>query len=223
MIVYGSTLSPFVRKVMVVCAEKGLAPELKPAGMGQGGPEFAEASPFGKMPAFRDGDFTLCDSSAIIHYLEAKYPEAGLIPEAPEARGRTIWFEEFADTIIVGANTPIFFNRFVGPRVLRMTPDIAAAESAEREAMPKVCDYLERVVPEEGFLVEDRLTLADIAVASPLANLALVGSPIDPVRYPRVTRYLNRILERPSFATILEQDRKTIAAMGGAVREAAAA
>jgi glutathione S-transferase len=32
------------------------------------------------MPALRDGDYTLPDSTAIIHYLEAKFPDPALIP-----------------------------------------------------------------------------------------------------------------------------------------------
>ena len=39
----------------------------------------------GKCRRFRDGDFTLADSSAIVHYLEAKHPEPALIPADPQA------------------------------------------------------------------------------------------------------------------------------------------
>ena len=53
MIVYGSSISPFVRKVLAFAAEKGLEVELKPSGLGNKDPEFLEASPFGKMPGFR--------------------------------------------------------------------------------------------------------------------------------------------------------------------------
>ncbi len=64
MIVYGSSLSPFVRKVVAFAAEKGIELEVKPVGPGSQDPEFREASPFGKMPGFRDGDFAISDSSA---------------------------------------------------------------------------------------------------------------------------------------------------------------
>ncbi|HEY7006068.1 MAG TPA: glutathione S-transferase family protein, partial [Sphingomicrobium sp.] len=94
MILYGSSLSPYVRKVLAVAGEKGIELELQPSGAGPGQPsaEFLEASPFRKMPAFRDGDYTLADSSAIVHYLEAKYPEPELIPSDPKLRGKTVWF-----------------------------------------------------------------------------------------------------------------------------------
>ena len=88
MILYGSSLSPFVRKVLAYAGEKEIELELQPTGFPNHSPEYLEASPFRKMPAFRDGDFTLADSSAIIHYLEAKFPEPALIPSEPKLRGQ---------------------------------------------------------------------------------------------------------------------------------------
>ncbi|QIG81579.1 glutathione S-transferase family protein [Stakelama tenebrarum] len=217
MIVYGSTLSPYVRKVAVFAAEKGLDIKIELAGMGRGSPEFFAASPFGKMPAFRDGDFAISDSSAIIAYLEAKHPEPNLIPLRPEARARAIWFEEFADTILMTVGPKIFGNRFVTPRVLNGAPDLEIADTAEREELPKLFDYLESVIPKSEFLVEDRLTLADIAVASPWASLTTVGCAIDGARHPRCAAYFDAILSRPSFAAIVASDHATVAAMGGPV------
>ena len=74
-------------------------PADQPVGPGDPNPDFRAASPFGKMPALADGDYHLADSSAIIHYLEAKHPEPALIPADPKERGRTVWFDEFADTM----------------------------------------------------------------------------------------------------------------------------
>jgi glutathione S-transferase len=217
MIVFGSTLSPYVRKVMVFGAEKGLEMELQAAGMGRGGPDFLAASPFGKMPGFKDGDFLISDSSAIVAYLEAKYPDPNLIPAAPEARARTIWFDELADTLMMAAGGAIFGNRFVKPRVLKMACDHAAAEQAERELLPPIFAYLEGVIPASGFLVEDRLTLADIAIASPVATLGTIGVDIDAGRWPKLAAYVDALHARPSFAAIIEKDRAAVAAMGGPV------
>lgn len=217
MIVFGSTLSPYVRKVMVFGAEKGLEMELQPAGLGRGGPDFEAASPFRKMPGFKDGDFLISDSSAIVAYLEAKYPDPNLIPNAPEARARTIWFDELADTLMMAAGGAIFGNRFVKPRVLKLECDHAAAEQAERELLPPIFDYLEGVIPASGFLVEDRLTLADIAIASPVATLGTIGVDIDAGRWPRTAAYVDALHARPSFAAIIEKDHAAVAAMGGPV------
>ena len=214
MILYGSSLSPFVRKVLAFAGEKGIELELRRTGAGFGDPdpEFVAASPFRKMPALVDGDYKLADSSAIIHYLEAKQPEPVLIPADPEQRGRVVWFDEFADTILVGCGVKMFFNRIVSPIFLKQPGDLAVANKAEREELPPILDYLESVVPEdEGYLVGGRLTLADIAVAGPFANFEHVGCAIDRSRHPRVLAFVERVLARPSFAPMIEREKALLA------------
>ncbi|TMJ18647.1 MAG: glutathione S-transferase family protein [Alphaproteobacteria bacterium] len=200
MIVYGSSLSPFVRKVLAFAAEKGIEVELKPSGLGNKDPEFLEASPFGKMPGLRDGDFAISDSSAIVAYMDSVKPEPNLIPTEPRARARAIWFDEYSDTILFACGGKMFFNRIVAPRFLGQPGDEEIAAKAECDELPPLLDYLERVIPESGFLVEDRLTLADISVASPFANLQHLGVVLDPARHPRLEAYVEAILSRPSFA-----------------------
>ncbi len=211
MIIYGSTLSPFVRKVVAVANEKSIDYEIKPVGIGDQDPGFLAVSPLGKMPAIDDGGYGLADSSAICHYLEAQYPEPALIPADPQQRGRTIWFEEFADTILFACGAAIFFNRIVAPRFLGREGDLAAADKAERETLPPLLDYLEGVIPASEYLVGDALTLADIAVASPFVNLEHCGVAIDAATYPRLTAYTAAILARPSFAVPIERERGFLA------------
>ena len=199
MIVYGSSLSPYVRKVLAFAAEKGIEVESRPIGIGNQDPEFREASPFGKMPGFRHGDFAISDSTAIVTYLEAIQPEPALIPSEPRARARTIWFDEFSDTIMMACGSKMFFNRVVAPRFLGREGDLALADKAEREELPPILDYLERVIPDSGFLVEDRLTLADLAIASPFANFRHMGMECMGGR-PKLAAYVDAILSRPSFA-----------------------
>ena len=211
MIVYGSSLSPFVRKVLAFGAEKGIALESQPIPLRSEDPEFRAASPFAKIPALRDGDYTLSDSSAIVHYLEALQPEPALIPAEPRARGRTIWWDEFADTILFGAGVKIFFNRVVSPRFLKQPGDLALAEQAEREELPPILDYLEGELGDRDYLVGDTLTLADIAVSSPFANLRHAGLSLDAERTPRVAAYVERMLARPSFASWIEGENRLMA------------
>lgn len=212
MILYGSSLSPYVRKVLAFAAEKGVELEVQPVTPGDPNPDFRLASPFGKMPGFRDGDYALPDSSAIVHYLEAKFPQPALIPAEAEARGKTIWFEEFADTILVSCGARIFFNLIVAPRFLGKPGDPEAARQAELNDLPPILDYLERTLPgDDGYLVGDRLTLADIAVAGPFANFRHTNTQVDPDRYPRTVAYVERILARPSFASWIARETAFLA------------
>jgi glutathione S-transferase len=214
MILYGSSLSPFVRKVLAFSGEKGIELELQPTGFPNHSPEFLEASPFRKMPALRDGDYTLADSSAIIHYIEAKHPEPALIPADAKLRGKTIWYEEFADTLLFSCGAKIFFNRIVSPRFMGRPGDLQAAEQAELNELPPILDYLEKVVPgDNGYLVGDGLTLADLAVAGPFANFRHTETKVCPERYPRTVAYVDRILARPSYAQWIERETAMLAKM----------
>ncbi len=63
------------------------------------------------------------------------------------------------------------------------------------------------MIPASGFLVEDRLTLADIAVAGPFANFGHMGIAWDEKRHGRTRAYAEAILARPSFAPWVEKER----------------
>ena len=73
--VYGVPASPFVRKVLVALTEKGIANDREDVIPVNVSAEYRKISPLGKIPAFRDGDLTLADSSVIIAYLEKTKPE----------------------------------------------------------------------------------------------------------------------------------------------------
>ncbi len=210
---YGSTISPFVRKVAVFAEEKGLAVDLVPTAPGDASPAFRAISPFGQVPALVDGDFALADSSAIVAYLEAKHPEPALIPADPALRGRTIWFDELADTVVFGTGRTMLFNRVVGPLLRGGAGDPALADAAEREQWPPILAYLDEQIADRTFLVGDALTLADIAITSALASTLHACSPIDAAAYPNLTRYLATMLARPAFARRLESERGFIAKM----------
>lgn len=207
MILYGSSMSPFVRKVIAFAAEKSIALDLQPVGFGDPNPDFRKASPFGKMPALVDGEYHLADSSAIVHYLEAKHPDPELVPREARRRGKCIWFEEFADTMLAGCGGRMFFNRIVAPIFLKREGDLATADAAEREELPKLLDYLESVAPgNDAYLVGDGLTLADLAVAAPFANLQHMKVELDEDRWPKTVAFTRRMLSRPSFASSVARE-----------------
>ncbi len=211
MIIYGFTLSPFVRKTVVFAAEKGLAVEVKPKRPLKDDAELTACSPFGLIPGFRDGDFTISDSSAIVAYMDAKKPDPVLIPAEAQARARTVWYEEFADTMLSVIMAKIFINR-IGSQKFRGQPgDLGVADAAERDELPPLLAYLEGVIPASGFLAGGKFTLADISVASQFVNFAHAGVTIDAARYPKVKRYTQAIHERPSFASLITQERAFLA------------
>jgi glutathione S-transferase len=214
MILLGASVSPFVRKVLVVAAEKGMKLENRPINpTTSDDPQFLAASPFRKIPALLDGDYQLADSTAIITYLEAKQPQPAVLPAEARARGKAIWYEEVADTLLFPAGQKVFFNRVVAPKFLNRPGDLAAAEEAQATLLPPVYGYLESVMPADGFLAGNTLSIGDIAVTSMLVNMSYCGAGVDAARYPKLAAHFARISSRPSFTAALAADR---AMMGGA-------
>lgn len=213
MIVYGNLLSPFVRKVLIYGGEKGLPLELKAAMPGSSDPDFRRISPFGKIPGFVDRDFAISDSTAIITYLEALHPEPALIPTDPRERARVIWFEEFADTILVATAAKSFFNRIVAPMMGR-SQDLAAADRAEAEELPKLFAWIDAQLSDSGYFVGDRLTLADIVIASPFVNLRHSGVTVDEHAYPRLHAFVTRWFARPAVAALIAKEDRLLGRTG---------
>ena len=199
--VYGALLSPYVRKVALVAAEKRVPWSLVLTGHGSRDPEFLAVSPFGKIPAIDDEGFHLADSTAIVAYLEARYPDPALYPADPQQRGRTVWFEEFADTIFFGAGMKVLFNRLVAPKFKKIPGDEAVALQGEAE-LPPILDYLESVAPAQGWLLGPDFTLADYAVASVLRTMQAVGWGPDAERYPVTSGWYHRVAARPAWQEI---------------------
>ena len=207
---YGAPVSPFVRKVLVYADVKGVELELVPTGLNDPNPDFLATSPFRKIPGFSHGDFTLSDSTAIITYIEALHPAPPMLGETPAEKAKIIWFDEFADTIFTPATGPAFFQRVIAPRFLKQETDQAVADKAEFESTPPILDYLEGVIPASGFLVGDRLTLADISAACPFVNMEHAGIKVDAAKYPKITKWLNEIHALPGFATWIRREKKML-------------
>ena len=204
-IVHGVRLSPFVRKVLCLLEEKGLAyenPRLLPFPKTD---ELLAMNPLGKIPIFEDGDLRVPDSSVICAYLERIHPTPPLYPSDPVDYARTLWYEEYADTAVATTTGAVFLHRFLRPRFFDKACDEEVVAKILSEDLPPVFDYLERSIGEREFLVGGAFTLADIATCSPIANLQMGDEQVDRGRWPRFADYVERILSRPSFKTILAE------------------
>jgi glutathione S-transferase len=213
--VIGAGMSPYVRKVRAVLAEKGLAYAHEPLMPFGPNPEYRKLNPLGKIPTLTDGEKVIPDSSAILVYLEKIAPSPALISSDAYPAARTVWLEEYADATLVPAVVPFFAQRVLLPLLMKKPGDEALVEKAAAEAIPPVFAYLEAQLADQDYLVGNRFSLADIAVASPLVNYQHGGGTIDPGKHPRLAAYAERILARPSFKTLVAEDQALLAQMRG--------
>ena len=212
--VYGAPLSPFVRKLCLCLLEKGLDYQLEvitPFGQ----PEwYRELNPLGRIPAFRDGDLTLADSSVICQYLEERYPECpSLYGDDAARRAQIRWLEKYADYELAPLCTfGVFRNR-----ILKPSQGLPCDEAKVQAALEKLAghfDYLENVLGHAEYLVGERLSMADLALACQLINMQHGGETLDATRWPRLAGHYARIKARASVQQLLPRELRTLAKIG---------
>lgn len=207
---YGAGLSPFVRKVRVVLAEKHMSYEHDPVVPFNVSAEYKAISPLGKIPAWRDEAGALSDSSVICAYLERRHPSPSVYPSDPYQYARALWFEEYADSAVVPVvGGKIFFPRVVGPRFFNQPTDEAAVAKTIAEDLPPLFDYLESQVAGD-WIVGNAFSIGDIGLGTAIVNLRHAGVSIDAARWPKLARYIARVHERPSFKALIDEDRAAL-------------
>jgi len=205
--IHGVNLSPFVRKVRVALAEKGIPYQLVPVVPFGISDEFRKISPLGKIPVFEDDDgFTVPDSSVIVAYLERTRPTPPLYPADAREMARALFLEEWADTRLIEACGPVFFERYVAVRLLKREPNEELIRTCLEERQPQAFAWLESVLTGREFAIGNRFSVADIAVASPFVNLRHAGMTPDAARWPELSRYVQGIWNRPSFKALLHEE-----------------
>lgn len=152
-------------RVLLTLAVKGVpytSTEVRLARREQRRPAFLAVSPRGKVPAIRDGDFTLHESIAIMAYLDRRAPSPPLFGETPEEAGLVhcaiAEHEGYFRPPMLGVVRPILYG---GPGAQgEKEAEIRAAAEALRGEVAKI----EASLSTRSYLVGDHLTAADIAV-----------------------------------------------------------
>lgn len=206
LVIYGSPVSPFVRKVAGLCIEKGVDYEIEAVNVFDPPQWFRDISPMKRIPVLRDRSVaeegvagTIADSSAICAMIERKHPTPALYPEAPMALGEALFIEEYADTSLamaggLGIFRPIFFAVSKGQE-----PDLDKARDSWANQLPPIFDVLETRLGGRAFFAGDALSIADLAVTTVLMQVSLVAeTPLE--RWPGLAAHFAAMQTRASIA-----------------------
>ena len=211
-VIHGAPVSPYVRKVRIALAEKGVTYELRPA-MPKS-ESLLRLNPLGKIPTLEEDGFAVGDSSVICDYLEHTRPQPALYPSEARERARALFLEEYADTRLVEVVGPVMRMKLLGPLMGQPLADKAAVDKHVAEVFPSALDWLESQAPQgEGF-VGGRFGIADVALAAPLRGLVHVGEEISRQRWPKLRAWLERSAARPSVQATLAAELQALDQLG---------
>ena len=216
-LVYGTPLSPFVRKVEVVLHTRGIQYDFENINIMAMPDWFLEISPARRIPVLRDRTIgkegvpgTIADSSAICLYLDRKL-KAGLYGNSDFEAGRATWLEEYADTEVAGPLGMQVFRPIMFPRFQGRESDLDTARKSWNETLPARFDYLEETLDGREFFVGESFSIADIAIGSQMIQLDLVAGTPDAAKWPALVRHTEAMKSRPGFAENLATCGKMLA------------
>ena len=215
LIIYGMGPSPFVRKARVVLTEKGMDYTLENVNIFPAPDWFTEISPLKRIPVLRDTDRpepnTIADSSSICAYAEQQTPTPAFYPADGFDRGRACWFEEYGDTEVAAAVGMGVFRPIALAALMGKEQDTAAAEKTMNERMPVIFDYLTKELGANDYLVGNTFSIADVSIATHFVNLQHAGYKPDPARWPTFAAFIERVLSRPSFKALIDEEAPSFA------------
>ncbi|MDB4938124.1 MAG: gst [Labilithrix sp.] len=207
---YCGSGSPFAWKVWLALEHKKLAYDLKVLSFDAGDvkkPEFLVINPRGKVPALVDDGVSLYESSAILEYLEEKYPEPSILPGGAAARALARRIAAESDTYLVAALRTLFVQT-LGKRNGDGDPDAIAA--AKKLVAAELAVF--EVYAEREFLAGNAISVADFAAYPQIALLKRVAEkqPANAAPIPaRLTAWSQRIEALPYFGRTVPPHWKT--------------
>lgn len=198
----GFAASNYYNKVKLALLEKGVPFEEELAWIGETDPA---ASPIGKVPYALTDDGPLSESTILLEYIEAKYPQNPLLPADAYAAARVRELVRYIELHLELVARNLYPQAFFGGTVSESAREKVGAQLEKNIA---AFGQLAKFSP---FVAGDSFTLADCAA---IVHLPLISAATK-IIYGRdyladlpVRDYLARMAERPHVQRV-NADRKT--------------
>lgn len=207
---HGFPASNYYNKVKLALLEKNVPFNEAAAHPMKLDADMLAASPLGKIPFITTPQGTLCESQAIVDYLEAAYPTPALLPADPFAAAKVRELTTFIDLHLELVARELYTQAFFGGTVSD------SAKARVRKQLDKNIAAFKRLVKFAPFIAGDTFTQADCAA---FASLPLVGMATKAIYSEDVLisagvdykSYIKMIGERPAGQRVIA-DRKAAAA-----------
>jgi glutathione S-transferase len=202
-VIYGPSVSTYVRAARLACVEKGVSHDLTPVEIGS--EVHARLHPFRRIPAMQHGLFVLYETGAIARYVDRAFSGPPLQPSDLETLARMDqWISAISDYCY-----QVMIREIVIQRVLVPMRGGKPDEAMIKAAWPKVehqFSVLNAALAEHPYLAGSAFTLADLFL-SPIM-FYMRHQPETPLllsRYKNVAAWFDRMTSRPSFAATMPE------------------
>ena len=196
---FGSTSSPYVRKVRVVMAEKKLDYVLVTEDVWSADTKIAEVNPLGKVPCLvMEGSDALFDSRVIVEYLDTLSPVGKLIPSVGRERAEIKIWEALADGVMDAAILARLESNWPGRTKAQRSPAWIQRQLDKVNAAIKA---MGKSLGDKPYCAGIHLTLADVAVGCALGYMDFRFPQVDwRTPHPNLQKLYEKLMLRPSFA-----------------------
>jgi len=202
----GSPISNYYNKVKLALLEKNVPFTEEAVRIKSTDEAVLSCSPLGKIPFLRTPQGGLCESQAILEYLEAAYPQPPLLPPDPFAAAKVRELVTFVDLHLELVARDLYPQAFFGGTVSENS------KTRVRTQLEKNIAGFKRLAKFAPYLAGDTFTQADCAgyASLPLVGMAtkaIYGEDLLLAAGVDYKPYVKLISERPS-AQRVSADRK---------------
>lgn len=195
-------LCPFSRAVRFALAEKGIEYQLQTAYPWERSDALSRLNPAIQTPVLENGTLVLCDSSAIVEYLDEVAERPPLLgagsAERAEARRLAAWF---AQRFYAEVTAPLLAERMYKRVVVNGAPDGIAIRNANRAAELHL-QYIDDLLDHNRWLAGSTFGIADIHAAAQISVADYLGG-IDWTGHGTGKTWYQALKSRPTFRALL--------------------
>jgi glutathione S-transferase len=187
---YYNRFSLYSRPVWLTLLEKNLSFNLVSFQLNgdQFEEEFLAINPFSRIPVLIDDDLPIVESSAILDYLEAKYPTPALLPTQAEVLAKVRMVQAITINELLPAVVGLIIN-YKNPSEL---------EYAKQRAI-NVLVFFEDLLQDRSYFAGEQFTIAEIVAGTIIPDLPRLG--ISLASYPNLDRWSKHLILRKAWQT----------------------
>ncbi|XP_072462946.1 glutathione S-transferase theta-2-like isoform X2 [Notamacropus eugenii] len=154
--------------------------------------DFAKVNRLKRLPAMKDGDFTLAESVAILHYLSQKYKTPDhWFPTDLQARARVEEYLYWHGDSIRGTLGTVLWIQVLGPLIDVHVPKEKVDKN--RAFITKLLQHLEQsFLQDKPFLTGDQISVADLMALEELMQAVYAGFDVFEGR-PKLAAWCGRV------------------------------